>query len=172
MKILLITTFLTPLPFISYAQEDYNKQNHYFFKYGIGVFESAAGSPTETHILSVGAQFPLTKYFIWQVEGGGWVDTRGDMGRNSSLFFSPSVGLDLNFDLFYVQALIGPALITTTDSYLGGNFQFTEDLGFGIKDKRGLGIGIFYKHFSSGGIESPNVGRDFMSLKVSVPGFW
>lgn len=152
--------------------EEYNKQNHYFFRYGVGVFESAAGSPTETHILSVGAQFPLTKYFMWQIEGGGWNDVRSDMGRQSSFFFSPSLGLDLDFHPFYVQALIGPALITTPDVYLGGNFQFTEELGFGIKDRRGVGIGLSYKHFSSAGIENPNVGRDFMTLKVFVPGFW
>ena len=64
----------------------------------------------------------------------------------------------------------GPTLISSTDVALGGYFQFNETAYLGIRDPNtDDSIGIAYNHFSSAGLESPNVGKDFMCLEIKFP---
>jgi hypothetical protein len=52
---------------------------------------------------------------------------------------------------------------------LGGAFpQFHGELYGGLRDSQGNGIGIKYNHFSSAGLVTPNQGRDFVLLELSV----
>ncbi len=137
------------------------------FKYGLGVFASAERSPTEVKYLSLGEQHPWFGPFITQYEGGIWTDTAGN-GRKGAGLFSMSTGIKVHNPI-YVQWLIGLALISRRDVYLGGNLQVNNELSAGVEDSDRNSIGISYKHLSSAGLFRPNVGRDFLLLRVSIP---
>jgi hypothetical protein len=150
---------------LAHAEEPHKDS---FFKYGVGVSNSAKHSRVETKILSIGRQTPLGPYLIHQVELGVWADSAGD-GRTGSGFADYSVGVNVNVGRIYTQVLWGFAGITTPDAYLGGNFMFNQDLSLGVRDTRGVAVGLNYKHISSAGIFMPNIGRDFGQVRVSIP---
>jgi len=164
----LITTLLLLFSTLTFAEENNGDTNAYF-KYGLGVFNSAKNSKVEVKMVSFGHQDPFFGYMIRQWEVGGWMDSRSDLGRKSSGFANGSIGVNIDVSRFYAQSLWGLGVVTTKDSMLGGNFQFNQDLGIGLKDARGMAIGLNYKHISSAGIFKPNQGRDFMSIKLSIP---
>ncbi len=139
------------------------------FKYGLGVFNSAKDSAAETKFASLAYQDEFLGLFIYQFEGGFWYDTREDMGRRSSAFAGASIGVDVDVRPFFAQWLVGPSVISTKDSYLGGPLQFNNDVAFGLRDHRGNSVGIGYKHLSSAGIFEPNKGRDFLMLRIGIP---
>lgn len=108
--------------------------------------------------------------FVSQYEIGGWVDNSGIKDRSSSGMIGASTGVHVKAGPFYAQALIGPALISRTDSALGGRFQFNNDVAFGLVDEENNAtVGIAYKHISSAGISRPNRGRDFIMFRLSLP---
>ena len=107
--------------------------------------------------------------FIYQYEGGTWFDNAGE-GRKSSGMINASFGVEVNAGYVFSQALAGPAIISSPDTVLGGPFQFDSDIAIGLKDpKNGNTIGINYTHISSGGLELPNKGRDFILFRVGIP---
>lgn len=107
---------------------------------------------------------------IRQYELGGWIDNTSIEGRKSSALLSASLGVNVTAEIFYAQALVGPALISHPDSSLGGPFQFNNDFALGLRDpKTEATIGFNYKHISSAGLELPNRGRDFLMFRVSIP---
>ena len=65
-----------------------------------------------------------------------------------------------------VSIFTGPALISIPDSYLGGPFQFMSDVHWGVQDMDLNYIGVYYRHISSAGLETPNVGRDIVGLEI------
>jgi hypothetical protein len=135
----------------------------------LGVANSAKASHSETKLISVGNRSKLGLGLIQQYELGAWADRAG-YGRKSSAYTAYQVGVEAG-ESFIGRFMAGPALISTPDSYLGGYFQFSEDLFFGIKGENGNTIGVIYKHFSSAGLETPNVGRDFLGISISIPLF-
>lgn len=141
-----------------------------YFKFGVGVFNSAKDSRAESKVAAIGHQNSLfSKYFLQQFEAGAWNDSRKDLGRKNNAYASYSVGLPIEIGNFYTQYLVGVALFVTTDSYLGGIGQFCQDVGVGFVGDNGNRIGIGYKHISSAGVFSPNIGRDYVMLKMGVP---
>jgi hypothetical protein len=140
-------------------------------KYGLGVAQSAKDSNSETKVISIAyqEQIAFLEYLIKQYEVGAYIDSRQDLGRRSSGFATASLGVHVNAAGTYCQALWGVGGITNVDSYLGGNFQFNQDLSVGFRDNNGAMIGVNYKHISSAGLYMPNVGRDFLMIKMSVP---
>lgn len=138
-------------------------------KYGANVpSEQEKLGRTKTLFLSY--QDKLVGPIIEQCEAGLWFDNSGIEGRRSSGLLGYSLGVHANAGAFFAQALVGPSLISSPDSNLGGAFQFNNDIGFGIRDeKTGGSIGLAYKHVSSAGIYSPNKGRDFIMFRVGVP---
>ena len=108
--------------------------------------------------------------FTRQYEFGGWFDNSGVSGRRNSALIGASLGVNVNAGYLYGQALFGPALISRTDSNLGGHLQFNTDVAVGLRDpKSGNTIGLAYKHVSSAGLASPNKGRDLIMFRVSIP---
>lgn len=115
---------------------------------------------------TVGYTDKLTETFDYQFEGGGWKTSYE--GERSSLYTSYQIGIKTDTP-FYARFFTGPALISTTDQRLSSIFQFKHDLGVGFKDKRNVGIGINYSHVSNAGFKLPNLGRDFVQLRVELP---
>lgn len=138
-----------------------------YLKYGLGILNS---NKAETRHLAVGVRNQFVSVIDSQLEVGGWADRRTDLNRSSSAYGQYSLGVTVKNSVFYLQAFGGIAAITNTDAFLGGNFpQFVQDIGFGFNDDRGVKIGASFKHMSSAGIYNPNMGRDFLSLELSIP---
>jgi hypothetical protein len=139
-----------------------------YFNYGVGIFDSYANSlPVKT--FSGGYRKFAYKSFFWQGEVGLWGDTAGQ-GRQSSGYSNFSLGAQVDTGIIVFRSSWGICGITTPDSDLGGNFQFTQDFFIGFKDKFFSNqIGLVYKHISSAGLESPNAGRDFLVLSIGLP---
>lgn len=133
----------------------------------VGIANSGKNSHAETKFLNVGNRGDLGLGLSYQLEAGGWVDIAGG-GRSSSGYGAYQLGVETDGALF-ARVMAGPALITTPDAYLGGHFQMTEDFYIGLRGHNNNTIGILYKHFSSGGLEQPNVGRDLAGVSVSIP---
>lgn len=132
----------------------------------LGVFSSARDAYTETKFLCVGHREPLIFGFTHQYEAGGWTDIAGG-GRSGSLYAAYQVGVEAGEGAIG-RIMLGPAIITRPDAYLGGPFEFTEDLFLGIKGGNGNIIGVKYKHLSSAGIYQPNEGRDLLGIEASI----
>jgi hypothetical protein len=153
------------LPISCFAQQN----DEYFVGFGVGLAESAVSSAGETKMFNLGERKFLFQGIYWQNKLGYWGDGSGNPQRKSSLFVSSGIGMEVDLAPVELRAGTGLAIISTPDEYLGGRFpQFSEDLGITLRDKHGDGIGLTYSHFSSAGIVSPNIGRDFVTLELSV----
>lgn len=133
----------------------------------LGVANTGKKSISESKLINVGYRQELGFGLTHQYELGGWEDHAGD-GRKSSAYGAYQLGIQTSHYLV-MRVMAGPALISTPDSYLGGNLQFTEDFYAGFQGDNFATIGVKYKHFSSGGLYQPNVGRDYMGAEVGIP---
>lgn len=132
----------------------------------VGVFNSGKSSLSESKYMNIGYRSDLG-WFKQGFEGGAWIDRVP--GRNGSLYGAYQLGYEVvTHDGLIARIMTGPALISTTDEYLGGHFQFKDNIYLGVKDDEGRTIGINYNHLSSAGIETPNQGRDFLGVEVGV----
>lgn len=150
------------LPANAYCADDV------FIDAGLGTFSTEGTSLSQVKFAKVGVQEDIWYALKQRFNGGGWMDTRGN-GHTSSAFAGYQLGFAVPNDTFEMSIFSGPTLISSPDVALGGVFQFNETIFFGIRDKDNESIGIAYNHFSSAGIESPNIGRDFMCLEIKFP---
>ena len=133
-----------------------------YIKGGLGLNGSLGASQS----LFLGFQGPITSIFIWQMETGAYyVDNQmpsiiGLLGGSAGI----SVGRKV-----YGKLLVGPSVITATDSRLPSNFQFNDDFEIGIRDGKDYSLGLNYKHISNAGLTGGNGGRNFLMLKLQVP---
>jgi hypothetical protein len=131
----------------------------------VGVFNSGKSSLSETKFVKFAIEEPVWYALKQRFNAGMWLDNKG-LGRMSSGFAGYQLGFQVTADTLEASVWSGPTLITTPDVYLGGPLQFNETLFLGVHDKMGQTIGVAYNHFSSAGIEMPNIGRDFFGLEV------
>lgn len=147
-----------------------NAYDQTFLLYGGGF-----SAPDQTHIgqvnvLAIGHQRNLFYNVLdYKLETGGWYDDTGHKGASNSFYGSASAGIDIDNDTLYANWFLGAGLITTPDSSLGGYFQFFHDAEVGIQGFSGKRLGVFFKHISDAGIESPNKGRNFAGIKGGLP---
>lgn len=164
MKVLILASVLWAALFlgrVANADETY-------IMYGVGIGHSAEYGATETKVLGMGFRDDLFLGLHYQLEAGYFNDIVGG-GRKSSGWAGLSVGVQVKAYPLTLRSMVGPAYLTTIDSYLGGHYQFNHDFFVGIHDKSGKSIGASYKHLSSAGIYQPNVGRDFVVIQVGLP---
>jgi hypothetical protein len=138
------------------------------FRYGLGLFASAVDSPVEVKVFGLTYQRELG-ILTWQIEGGGWTDSKEKYGRKEAFFGATSLGVDVKCGLIFAQSLWGVGAISQRDSLLGSYFNFTHDLIVGVYDKEDRRVGLGWKHLSNAGIFKPNIGRDFINLTLTVP---
>lgn len=135
-----------------------------FWKLGVGL----DGNFGTAKLLSGGYQGPLAGIFDYQLEAGAFQDAYSSAGMIG--FGGTSIGISVQSQTgVYAKVFAGPALLTNTDERLSSVFEFNDDLELGIRDSRGISIGLDVKHFSDAGLTSPNLGRDFLLLKVQIP---
>jgi hypothetical protein len=125
------------------------------------------GSPSgQSKIFGIREESYQLRGFYTATELGGWVDQRET--TQDSLFAKFQLGVSPGEDVgVFAKAFTGPALISHTDSLLGGHLQFATDIGFGVRDNH-TSVALVYTHFSSAGIATPNKGRDFLVLEAGV----
>lgn len=100
-----------------------------------------------------------------RIEIGYWKDP-----YNSSSFYTTyQLGLSAKNEIVYAEFFTGPSLITQPDYRLSTPFEFKHDIGIGVLGKDKVGIGINYSHLSNAGIREPNLGRDSLQLKLTLP---
>lgn len=88
--------------------------------------------------------------------------------RSSSLFLASGLGVEPEYKDFNLEAYSSLAVISKRDSRLSTNLQFKHDIGVHYKIGDGYKAGVVYNHFSNAGIKQPNLGRDFVSLSISL----
>lgn len=100
-------------------------------------------------------------------ELGAWVDNSG-RGQEGALIITKQLGISPGADTgVFGKAFIGPALISNTDTVLGGYFQFKSDIGFGVRDEHSF-VCVNYSHISSAGLSRPNKGRDWLLFEIGL----
>jgi len=162
MKII-VFTLLMLISSITYA-------NDVSLKYGVGFGEISQEGVAETKYISLGWIEDLNPIVKQKFDIGAWFDSMDHFGFNrSSGFGTYSVGVRVEPAYIYAETFFGISYITQPDCQLGTNFEFTEELGIGIKDDMGKWIGIEYRHFSNAGISSVNKGRDFLLINLGIP---
>lgn len=121
-----------------------------------------------TKILSVGYQSHLIGLFDYQLETGMFNDLYQPQGLIG--FVGASVGVHVDTSSgFYAKLFFGPSAVTQTDTRLSSIFEFNDDIEVGLKDARGVSVGINFKHLSNAGFVLPNLGRDFLILQLQLP---
>lgn len=165
-KYILIRLGLMTAVLYLYAFWVYTARADDYASFMAGVFMSGEESLAETKFVNIGHRDDLAIGLSYQYEFGGWVDVAGK-GRRSSAYVAYQVGVEAG-ESTLARVMVGPALITHPDVYLGGPFEFTEDFFLGLRGKNGNIVGVKYKHFSSGGLYQPNVGRDLLGVEASI----
>lgn len=134
-----------------------------FVKYQVNV---ANGSVADAKALGVGYVRNLwilkNKYEVGKI-----FDNR--KGAKDSFYSFMGLGIQPEVGPIYFNFFQNIGGITTKDSYLGGHFQFCEELGVGVKGRDNTTISLFYKHISNAGIQKPNMGKDFGGLQIGLP---
>jgi hypothetical protein len=156
-KILYLLVFLSSL---AYAQQD-----QVLLDGGIGIAHSADTGLSETKMLTLGIQEDLWGAFKDRAIVGGYLDNSGNGKRNSALA-AAQIGFEVNRNGLIVGVFTGPGVISSPDALLGGYFQFVDDIHIGIQDTDDNYFGVMYRHISSAGIETPNIGRDVIGLEM------
>jgi hypothetical protein len=131
-----------------------------YFKYG----KSIAAEST-SKVFTLGVQQDLGLGAIWQGEAG----LLSIPANQANVTAVASLGLGVKVDAGHVFAagVWGPSYYSSPDGYLGGRFQFNQDLTVGLQDSFNT-IGVGYKHISSAGIYKPNKGRDYLYFRLGV----
>ena len=147
-----------------------------FVKYGIGIGYSGKDSYAETKLLGLGYNSELLgdikalSFIKYQQELGFWVDNKTNDKRKSSAYGNTSLGIDIKGGFLTASSFHGVGLVSNPDIYLGSYYQFFHDISGGLTDdKSKASITLTYKHISNAGLKQPNIGRDFLLFKLSIP---
>lgn len=132
-------------------------------KYGVGILQTGK----ESQYVAVSYQSQIYKGISNTLEVCGYVDQQ--RGRAPAMCASYSLGIRVLKPNYYLESMHGLGFINSTDVLLGGRFQFFQELGVGIRDKDGYSIGAHVKHISSAGIHNPNIGRNYIGIKLGFP---
>jgi len=132
---------------------------------GLGIFNTEGSNLSQVKFGKLGLQEDLWYNLKQRFNVGAWLDSRGG-GYTNSAFAGYQVGFQVDNQDYEGSIFFGPSLITNQDIALGGPMQFNASIFFGIKDNGGNTIGFAYNHFSSGGLEMPNLGRDVGGLEI------
>jgi hypothetical protein len=150
-------------PVMAYGQSD-----QIIVDGGLGILNTEGSGLSQVKFAKFGLQEDLWGALKQRFNAGVWLDSRGD-GHSSSTFSGYQLGFEVSNEVLQASIFSGPNLISSPDVALGGMFQMNESIFLGIKDSDCNSIGIVYNHFSSAGIEQPNLGKDFLGLEIKFP---
>lgn len=154
MKIRIVALILLMLPEAARAGSP-------FFQFSFGT----NSNDFSTRMFAVGYEMPLWGILSHQVLLGAYID--GSQSSGVVGFGSYEIGLDITTPSgIYTKFFIGPGLMTQTDTRISSIPEINTDMEVGLRDTKGSSIGFNYHHISNAGFFPPNLGRDFMGLKV------
>lgn len=130
------------------------------FDLGLG----ALNTTSTMKFVSLGVQEDLWTIVKQRATVGGWIDQ--SPGNASSGFIAGQLGVEIVNSGWVGSTFFGPGAISQSDNLLGGWFQFMSSLEFGLRDINGNYIGAMFRHFSSAGVETPNLGRNVLGLEL------
>lgn len=136
------------------------------FQYGVISDEGQMVAFPSTKFYSISTRDDIS-IFTTQYEIGGINDN--NPGRNNTFFGFASVGLETKTEPFFATLLTGSGFITAPDAKLSSVFEFIHTASVGFKDKRGVAIDLGYRHISNAGLWPPNIGRNFVVLRLTIP---
>jgi hypothetical protein len=144
-----------------------------FAQWGIASSHPGTKNKTDVKFIEFGRSGEVGK-LAYTVGAGGWTDNTGYVSTangwrytaSSSEFVETLLGVEPKSEHFYMTYKLGPAIITNTDALLGSNIQVAHEFGFGMRDVRDVRVGLVIKHFSNAGLVKPNVGRDFLGIRI------
>jgi hypothetical protein len=120
---------------------------------------------TSGKIVGVGYALDLPKSILLEMLGGAF---NADNVFNSKYTYWAALNLGVDVKTcsgLYMKVGSGPAYISKTNDRLGTNFQFLSKVGLGLYNKDAK-VGVFYGHFSNGGISETNAGHDYLGLEL------
>ena len=142
--------------------------DEFFVDGGLGAFDTEGRSIAMVKFAKFGVQEDLLGPLKQRFNVGLWLDQRGQ-GYSNAAYGGYQLGFDVKNSVLEMGIFSGPTLISSTDAELGGLFQLNETFFFGIRDSENDFIGAVYNHFSSAGLEMPNLGKDFIGLEIRFP---
>ena len=140
-----------------------------FVGYGVGILHDADHYIGQNKYFELGYRDFLYKGVYWQYKGGFWGEGSSDQTRQAGFWASTGPGLELDLNPVEFRSGWGIAAISNPDSQLGAYFpQFNGEVYMGLRDKKGDGFGFQYEHISCANFCSPNQGRDFITVQLSL----
>lgn len=140
-----------------------------FLGYGVGILHDADHYVGQNKYAELGYREFIYKGVYWQYKGGFWGEGSSDITRKAGFWVSSGPGFEVDVQPIEIRSGWGLAAISTPDSQLGAYFpQFNGELYLGLRDKQGDGAGVQYEHISCANFCSPNQGRDFIVLQLSL----
>lgn len=148
-------------------------QANIFAQWGIANEPRGTNNKTAVKFVEFGRSGEYGK-LAYTVGGGGWIDNTGYTYKSgdwtykasSSYFVESLFGVEPKSEHFYLNYKLGPTIISNTDAYLGSNLQCGHELGFGMRDIRDVRVGFVIKHMSNAGLVKPNLGRDWLGVRM------
>jgi hypothetical protein len=156
-----MTKFLLPLLLLAQTAS----AGEGYFRYGFGIWDDVPQGTVK--YFSLGYQEPLGS--VIRLQGDIGLITDSNVGRASSGILSLSTGPRTRLGPFYAECLWGVGYLTHPDgSRLSGHLQFVNDVSVGLVGENGATFGLSFRHISNAGISQPNIGRDFLTLRVGI----
>lgn len=120
-----------------------------------------------THGKMLGASVELVSVWHTYVTGGAILLFDNNLFNSVPLFGGEAlvhVGVVSQTGLF-VDVAFGAAVLSGTSKRLSGQLQLPTMGTVGLTNGD-YAVGFFYKHYSDGGLTSPNLGLDFVGLDI------
>lgn len=133
---------------------------------GKGVFGSP-GTPFE-RVGALGYEYHIGDFFF-RPETIYWEDLAGNGARSSFLWTAKAGVQTIVGGGFEAHMAIGPSYLQNPDTVLGGNYQFSPEMGLCFNDGKNAECVAWY-HESSGPFYAVNHGRDFFMFEWRILG--
>jgi hypothetical protein len=127
---------------------------------GAGAFQSEGAT-----LVLLGFTIPAERLFgsksYYQFNAGGWT------GSRNAYVIGVARGLQWDIRQTTIRASLGASLISETNDLLSTPFEFYEQFLI-QRHIGGVDLGLSCRHWSNGGIRTPNVGMNFIGLQIQT----
>lgn len=111
---------------------------------------------------------PLRAPFVFELATGVYTERNLFNSDEPGVYGGIALGVQaVSESGLYARATVGPAALTEHHDRLSGPIQFRLGTGLGIANDDGH-VGLFYQHFSNGGLASPNLGYNHIGVEAGI----
>lgn len=108
--------------------------------------------------------FGLPEFILLNIGLGDLMDINL-FSKKHNFIGEVAFGVLVEPEFFYLRVTQGLAVIQETNRDLSGHIQFPTHISFGLQTE-GIGVGIYYRHYSDGNLTKPNFGRDYVGFEI------